>query len=165
MSSANAFEEGKNQPIETLQEAIDRLTALPAIEYEQCRKEEAEKLGFRASILDKLTDTDSAKQRETSGKKLELKDCEQWHQAVNSDVLNSILNSIQQHMYMAHHDAVICTLWTAHTHMFKDFDHTRRIVITAPAPPPNIKSPPTSKLGRAFLFFNTCFYYIRFFSI
>lgn len=134
MSEKNAFYNAVEKPVETPQETINRLTALSLLEYEQCRKDEAKRLGFRPSMLDKATGKEKQEQVSVGGKPLVIEDCEQWHEAVNNDVLDKVLRHIQEHMHIEPYHAVVSVLWLAHTHMYKSFSHTPRLIITAPEP-------------------------------
>src|SRR5262245_40301960 len=68
-------------------ETIARLAALSPTKYERVRKDEAEKLGFRASVLDKLVEGKRLLLRPSEnslqGKAVELADVKAWPDAVN----------------------------------------------------------------------------------
>jgi hypothetical protein len=70
---------------------------------------------------------------ELSGQAVEFEDMEQYPgDVVGHDVLDEALARLMRHMHMDYHEAAICVLWVAHTHVFNLFSHTPRLIIDAP---------------------------------
>ena len=123
--------------IETQEDAIQRLSKLSPLEYESVRKEEAKKLDFRPNILDKFVKEarPQDEEKEVGGREVIFNDCEVFDgDVVGHEVLNEMLNHITRHMHINLHDAVISALWSAHTHIYSKFNHTPRLIISAPEP-------------------------------
>jgi 5S rRNA maturation endonuclease (ribonuclease M5) len=118
-------------------ETIARLAALPPLEYERQREKEAEQLGCRASILDKLVDGKRPKPEtadgELQGRTMSLADVELWPEPVSgAGVLNEIAASFVRYVVLPPGAADALALWTAHTHTFKSFICSPRLNITSP---------------------------------
>jgi len=90
---------------------IARLAALSMPEYETARKEAAEALGFRASILDRLVDGQRPRDDtpKGQGRPLELASPEPWPETVNG---------IRKYVVLTASDALTVALWAIHTHCF-----------------------------------------------
>lgn len=118
--------------------AVLRLSKLSTLEYELVRKDEAKSLGFRPSVLDKMVSESRPKvedEEELGGREVRFSDCEKYHdKVVGSQVLDEILGHINRHMHINSSDAVISVLWAAHTHIYDKFNHTPRLIISAPEP-------------------------------
>ncbi len=122
---------------ETKEGAIQRLSKLSPMKYESVRKEEAKKLDFRPNILDKLVKEAQPKdeENEVGGREVAFNDCEMFDgEVIGYEALNETLNHITRHMHINLHDAVISALWSAHTHIYNKFNHTPRLIISAPEP-------------------------------
>ncbi len=122
---------------EVPQETVQRLSKLPAIEYEAIRKEEAKKIGFRPNELDKFVQESRPQdeEKETGGREVNFNDCEMFEgKVIGHEVLSEMFNHITRHMHINSHDAVISVLWSAHTHIYNKFNHTPRMIISAPEP-------------------------------
>jgi len=118
----------------SLSEAVIRLSKLSAIEYESAREEEAIKLKCRVSKLDEFVkQAISGNDSELKGRAIELYEPELWPDEVNgAEALTEAANHILKHMVISEADAYSCVLWAAHTHIFHIFDHTPRLLISAP---------------------------------
>ncbi len=131
-------EETKEAPEETPQEVIARLSKLSPIDYEAVREEEAKRLNFRTSILDQEVKKAQPKREDDEskgGQKVKFKNCEMFDgEVVGHEVLTEALDHVTRHMHISPHDAVISVLWSAHTHIYSDFSHTPRLIISAPEP-------------------------------
>ena len=80
---------------ETYFESIQRLATLPTIEYERCRKAEAERLDMRKSVLDK--EVRSARSSDSQENDLGLTDPDPWPEEVDGDdLLDSITQAVQR---------------------------------------------------------------------
>lgn len=115
---------------ESHDEAIERLAALPEIEYERARKEEAKKLGIRAAVLDKQV---KVVWSNGSNNDLALFDPEPWPvEVVGADLLDGIVIALRRYVVMPKHTAEAAALWVVHCHCFECFQHTPRLAVAAP---------------------------------
>ena len=120
-------------PGETDDEAIARLAKLPLLEYERARAAEADKLGCRASMLDKLVQAARGGNDPASGRTVALHDPEPWPDpVVLPDLLDALAKAVRRHVVMADEAADAIALWIAHTYAYDRFDHTPRLAITSP---------------------------------
>jgi putative DNA primase/helicase len=118
---------------------VARLAALSLSEYERLRKDAADKLGFRASVLDKLVDAQRLLQRPSDsddwlqGKAVKLADVEPWPDAVNGgEVLDVIAKTFAQYVALPDGAADALALWCAHTHCYRSFLCSPRLNISSP---------------------------------
>src|SRR5262249_24684684 len=117
---------------------IERLAKLSAVEYERQRKEAAEKLGMRASILDRLVaaerkelglDVDDGKQ----GHAISFPEPEPWPDEVDgAGLLGDLATAIRKHIVMSDQERDICALWTVHTYLIKRFKISPKLWIRSP---------------------------------
>lgn len=115
---------------ESHDEALERLAALPEIEYEQTRKEEAKKLGIRATVLDKQVKAARSAGNDSGPG---LFDPEPWPvEVVGADLLDGIVIALRRYVVMPKHTAEAAALWVAHCHCFECFQHTPRLAVAAP---------------------------------
>lgn len=116
-----------------LDAVLVRLAALPIAQYERVRKEEADRLGFRASILDRLVHQQRPVQDTASGRKLELEDPEPWSDPVDgAELLDQLCAVLQRHMVLPADAACAAALWCVHTYSLEAAQNTPRLAITSP---------------------------------
>ena len=118
---------------------IAQLAALPPIDYDRKRKEEAKKLKCRASTLDDLVHDKRLQMHPTSdgdnlqGTAVKLADVEPWPEPVNgAHILDAIAKRFDYYVVMPGGAADMEALWCAHTHMYKLFQKSPRLYISAP---------------------------------
>jgi hypothetical protein len=122
-----------------VEQEIERLARLSAVDYEQQRKGAAEKLGMRASILDKLVQAervrlgldggDDGKQ----GHAVSFPEPEPWGEKVDgAALLNGIAAAIRRHVVMSKSASHICALWIVHTYLIDRFLVSPRLGICSP---------------------------------
>ena len=117
---------------------IERLAKLSALEYEQQRKAAAEKLGVRASILDKLVQGERARLGldQAGGKQghaISFPEPEPWPEPVDgAALLNDTATAFRKHIVMSDHARDISTLWTVHTYLIKRFKISPKLSIRSP---------------------------------
>lgn len=114
---------------------IAELAKLSSMEYDQVRIDEAAKLKVRPGTLDKevLKARGESEQKEAQGRQIQLYEPEPWDEPVSGDdALQDAYRLIMRHMVMRDEDAIACALWVAHTYIYTVFDHTPRLLITAP---------------------------------
>ncbi len=106
-------EEPANAAIEA---AIERLAALSDIDYELVRKDEANKLGFRPTFLDKVVKNTKAV---NAGAALgpHFSPIEPWPEAVDGGtLLLELVKVIQAHVVLGENAAIAVALWILHAH-------------------------------------------------
>ena len=113
---------------------ITRLAALSAVAYEQERKEAAQQLHCRVSVLDKLVAEARGGVGDTlAGHALNLPEPEPWPEQVDrAALLDSIVAAICRHMVLDDGEADTLALWTVGTHVYDVFVIFPRLAITSP---------------------------------
>jgi putative DNA primase/helicase len=136
IESENAPQTGENTDEETLQ----RLAALSTLEYERVREAEAEKLGCRVAILDHLLRAKRLLMRPPSdgealqGTAVKLADVEPWPEPVNgAEILDQVASRFEHYVVLPQGAADTLGLWCTHTHVYKLFQKSPRLDISAPA--------------------------------
>jgi len=121
---------------QALDDAIDKLSKLDELEYEQQRKQAAKELGIdRIAALDKAVSQarKGDKQETGQGRTIELYEPELWPEPVDgAEVLNMAADAINRHMVIRKVDSDAAVLWAMHTHIYEVFNHTPRFIVTAP---------------------------------
>jgi putative DNA primase/helicase len=112
---------------------ITRLAALNPVQYEQQRKDAAEKLGLRASILDKLVRAEQPDDGSKQGRAIAFPEPELWPAPVNGAVLLAeIADAIRRHVVMADAARDTAALWTLHTYLLDRSLVSPRLAISSP---------------------------------
>jgi hypothetical protein len=115
--------------------AVAALAALPPLDYERQRKEQARRLGCREAVLDRLVE-----ERRTRGSRASLQgsavvfpQIELWPEPVNgADVLSEISETLSRYVVLPRGGADVLALWCAHTHLFDVFTCSPRLNISSP---------------------------------
>jgi len=122
----------------TGEETIARLAILSVLEYERCRKEEADKLGCREAVLDKLVESRRPKTREVNGLQgnaVQLTDVEPWPDPVKgAEVLDAIAEAFKRYVVLPDGAADVCSLWCALAHVFEVFLCSPRLNVRSAEP-------------------------------
>lgn len=109
---------------------IARLAAMPLMEYERCRKDEAKALGVRPAILDKLV---QAERKGGDDDGMAFPDVEPWPEAVNAAaLLSDIEATVLRFILCAPEVANAVALWVAMTWLMDVVNIAPLAVITAP---------------------------------
>ena len=112
---------------------ITRLAALAPVQYEQQRKDAAEKLGLRASILDRLVKAERPDDDSKQGSAIEFPESEPWPEPVNGALLlDRIADAIRNHVVLADAARDTAALWILHAYLLDRFLVTPRLAITSP---------------------------------
>ena len=112
---------------------IAQLAALGPVQYEQQRKVAAEKLGLRASILDKLVRAERPENDGKQGRAISLPEPEPWPEPVNgTELLSAIAEAIRKHVVLADAARDTAALWTLHTYLSDRSLVSPRLAITSP---------------------------------
>jgi putative DNA primase/helicase len=115
---------------------ITRLAKLTPPEYEHQRREAAEKLGWRASILDKLVAGERVRlglDDEANGKQgraIEFPEPEPWPEPVDgAALLNATAAAIRRHVVMSRASSHVAALWTLHSWLIDCFGISPRLCV------------------------------------
>jgi putative DNA primase/helicase len=123
---------------ETAKEAVNRLAAMPPLEYEVVRQREADALGFRVSVLD--AEVAKARPRPASGKAeaeqghaVVLDEPKPWPDPVSgAEMLDAIAVEIKRYVVMPAAAVTAVALWIAHAYLLDRFVVSPRLAITSP---------------------------------
>ena len=119
---------------------IERLAALDTVDYEIARKEAADRLGLRASVLDDLRTQkrrelklESAKTDDGQGRALALPEIMPWSEPVEGDRIASALTAtFKRYIRMSDAEADLCALWVPLSWSINKFSNAPRLAITSP---------------------------------
>jgi Protein of unknown function (DUF3631) len=117
---------------------LERLAKLSAVQYEHERKQAAEKLGVRASILDSLVKAQRSElgldgAHDKPGRAIEFPTPEPWPEPVDgAALLDGIAGALGRHVIMTEHSRDACALWAAHTFLTDCTMISPRLVFMSP---------------------------------
>lgn len=127
--------------VESPEEAVARLAALPMLKYEQARTDEAKRLGLRVSALDKavnqLRAQAAAKAAEDQAKDLLRLGTEHsaWAKPVDGrKLLDQIHTYLRRFMIASRNAFIAITLWIVFTHLIDNLEVvvSPRLKVTSP---------------------------------
>jgi putative DNA primase/helicase len=114
---------------ESEQAAIKRLAALPPIDYDRARKQEAEKLGISVSALDKAVNAAKRNEIDDSG----FPNVEPWEYPVNpGELLSDISATVHRFIVCNKETADAVALWASMTWFIDVIQVAPLAIITAP---------------------------------
>jgi putative DNA primase/helicase len=116
-------------------DTIRRLAAMPALDYERVRDDEAEHLGCRVGILDKLVGLARGDGADTKGlgRPLVLPAPKPSpHRVDGAALLQSLADYFSRHLVLPTGADHAMALWAVHTHCSEVFDFTPRLQFKAP---------------------------------
>ncbi len=116
-------------------EVITKLAGLSPIEYEQQREIEADKLGFRVSVLDKEVGKFKAAKNgnDMAGSAVLFEELEPWPDPVDTtEVLNELVVAIKKHVILLEHTPETNALWILHAHAHDAASISPILAITSP---------------------------------
>ena len=121
--------EGYEEP---LVKTIERLAALPPLEYARVRKDEAKRLGITPiKALDNAVT--AARDNGQDENDLGLFEPEPWPEQVDgADLLDRVVGALRRYVVMPPHAAEAAALWLVHCHAFEFWRHTPRLGVLAP---------------------------------
>ena len=122
-------------PDETEEETLNRLAAMPLIDYERARNSAARKLGIRrVSALDAEVATRRPKAADgAQGFAVELPDVEPWPDPVSgAETLSAVAAVFSRYVALPPGAPDALALWAAHAHCFAAFIHTPRLNLCSP---------------------------------
>jgi hypothetical protein len=114
---------------------ITRLAKLSALQYEQERKDAAEKLNVRASILDRLVAAERTRlgldgADDKQGHAIEFPEPESWPELVDgAALLNRIAPAIRKHVVMPNTSSHVAALWVLHSWLINCFVISPRLCV------------------------------------
>jgi putative DNA primase/helicase len=112
---------------------IAHLASLSPIEYDRCRKEEAEKLGIGVKVLDNEVNNVKKLTSPDDKKSLTFNDVELWSEAIDMELLlDEIVETTQRFIICERHTAIATALWCAFSWIIDDVQVAPLAVITAP---------------------------------
>jgi putative DNA primase/helicase len=139
VSAINDAEIAAGQQIDRAVE-IERLAALDTAQYEVARTDAAGKLGFRASVLDKLRDEkrrelllDNTKDDVGQGRRLEFPEVLPWSDPIEGDRVASALSAtFKRYVRMSDSQADVCALMVLLSWTIEKFSIAPRLCVTSP---------------------------------
>ncbi|OPY13317.1 MAG: DNA primase TraC [Syntrophus sp. PtaB.Bin001] len=130
LACVNAAESSPGEANNSLKNAIRRLAELSPLEYDLVRKEEAQAMGVRASVLDAAVK--AAREGDTKEKDL-FEEVDPWPEPVNpSELLTDISKTIQRFIVCDEHTARAAALWVALTWFVDEIQVAPLAAIKAP---------------------------------
>jgi putative DNA primase/helicase len=119
---------------------IARLAKLSLLEYEQQRKQAAETLNVRGSILDRLVQAERDKlglNKDDGGGKqghaISFPEPLPWEHPVDgAALLDALAKAMRDHVVMPEHSADMVALWCVHTYLLGCFTVSPRLAIVSP---------------------------------
>jgi putative DNA primase/helicase len=118
---------------EALEMAVERLAALSPTEFEGVRKNEAKKLGVRASQLDRFVGERRGKTAAISGRPLNLNEPEPWPDPVDgAALLDEIAKLIRRFVVASDSIYIAAALWVLFTYVIDAFDLNPILAIQSP---------------------------------
>jgi len=119
---------------------IERLAALEAIDYEVARKDAADRIGIRASTLDRevakkrrALGLDKSDDDAGQGRAVTIQDVLPWADAIEGDrVATGLAAALKRYVVLSDTAADAVALWVLHTWLFDKFTIAPRLAITSP---------------------------------
>lgn len=112
---------------------IARLSKLPLLAYEKERPTAAERLGIRATILDKIVAQERT--QEDAGPAVLFPDIEPWPESVNgAELLSAIAEVFERHVVLPAGGAEAAALWVLHAHAHDASRISPILAVTSPTP-------------------------------
>lgn len=118
-----------------VESTLAALAALPSLEYEKLRKQEAERLGCRVGTLDGQVAhrRQVAEATQSQGKALALRSQEPWPKPVSgAEVLADLARVLTRHVCLERGCATAIALWILHTHLFSCAQISPRLAVVSP---------------------------------
>jgi putative DNA primase/helicase len=117
--------------VESDEDTIVRLAALPPFQYDRVRLEEAKRLGVQVSTLD--AEVKAARNGEPEVNNSPFEDVEPFSKPVDpAELFESISKGFGQLVIITDEQADAMTLWAAHTYMVDLFDVSPLLLFNAP---------------------------------
>lgn len=127
----------KTEAAEDDTEVLERLAALPPIDYDRVRETEAERLRIRVSTLDAEVQhlRGSTEAQDGSGTELVLAELELWPEVVDgARLLDELTQAVRRHVVLSDASAEAAALWVLHAHAHDTSAISPVLAITSPTP-------------------------------
>jgi Protein of unknown function (DUF3631) len=117
---------------------LERLARLDLFDYERARKPAAERLGVRATLLDKLVASKRSelgldKADSFQGRPVAFTDPEPWPESVDGDdLLDQITAAIKRYVVMQEAARHLTALWVVHSYLLDCFLISPRLAVCSP---------------------------------
>jgi putative DNA primase/helicase len=121
------------KPQETIDEAVVRLAQLSPLEYDQVRKDEADKLGVRASTLDE--EVSKKRPDDVSGdtNSMLLQEAEPWHEEVNGKALfNDLVRVFNKYLALQKYQPETLALWAIFSYCIDANNIAPKLLVYSP---------------------------------
>ncbi|HEX2257940.1 MAG TPA: DUF3631 domain-containing protein [Afifellaceae bacterium] len=115
---------------------VKRLAAMPPLEYDRIRQEEAERLGVRVGTLDKeVARLRCGGDGEAAGAAVALPMPEPWPEPVDgAELLDALVNVVKRHLVVPAGAAEATALWMVHAHAHDTAAISPILAVTSPTP-------------------------------
>jgi putative DNA primase/helicase len=119
-----------------IEAAVERLAALSDADYEFVREDEAKKLGFSLTFLDKVVrQTKAANAPSPTDPAKQFSSVEPWPQAVDGKaLLSELVTTILAYVVLEESDAIAMALWILHAHAHDAATISAILAIISPQP-------------------------------
>jgi putative DNA primase/helicase len=131
-AAADAQEQSGHEE-ESYEQIINRLAALSAIEYEQCRIDKANDLGIRLSALDKEVAAKRAENEQSKATIEIVESLEPWGEVIDGAALLTEMGRIlSKHVFLKPGQAYALSLWALGTYCMDGWRLFPKVLITSP---------------------------------
>jgi hypothetical protein len=111
---------------------IDRLARLDVLGYERERKQAAQRLGIRESVLDKVVEQRRGELQQNAVGEF-LAPVEVWPKPVRgSELVDDLCDVFDRHVVLSESASLACALWTLHAHTHDAATHSPILDISSP---------------------------------
>ena len=125
--------EQARQAAEADDSELERLAKLSPLDYERERKDAAERLNVRASILDKLVEAKRSGDDDKQGHAINFPEPEPWPEPVDGvALLDAIAQAIARYVVMPNYSHDTAALWVLHCYLIEYFLVSPRMAIASP---------------------------------
>jgi putative DNA primase/helicase len=113
---------------------IARLAKLPTVEYERERKNAADRLEVRATILDRLVQAERPESPgDGQGRAVRIADVEPWPDRVDGNAFaGALVAAVKSHVVLRDDQADAIAFWILHTWLVNEFSMSPRLAVTSP---------------------------------
>ena len=113
--------------------AARELAKLSKLQYDQCREEEAKRLGVRAATLDTVVTGYRKAESGEAEAAAPFTDPEPWHEPVNgAALLDEMVAAFKRFLVLPEHSAEALALWSVHAHVHDAADISPILAVLSP---------------------------------
>lgn len=129
IDAESQFKKSTQKPLETDDEVLERLSKLSPLDYDRCREDEAENLGVRVSILDKMVKS----QQLQGGDSSIVEKLEPHSEQVNLEkLLDHIEITIKDYAILPSGASTALSLWVVASYAINEFRIFPKLAIHSP---------------------------------